>query len=223
MLSRVLEPEVMDTREEALAYDAMDHSEVNRRFVDDVLAAHAAQGLEPKGEWLDLGTGTALIPIELCRRVQGVRVVALDLSRAMLDVAAGNVSAAQLSGRIALVCQDAKRLPYRDGQFAAVTSNSIVHHIPGPAAVLTEAWRVLVAGGLMFVRDLLRPRDDATVKHLVDTYAAGATAHQRQMFDDSLRAALTLEEIRALVQPLGVDPVSVTQTTDRHWTWACRK
>ena len=34
------------------------------------------------------------------------------------------------------------------------------------------------------------------MKRLVDTYAAGATEHQRRMFDDSLRAALTLEEVR---------------------------
>lgn len=223
MLSRVLEPEVMDTPEEARAYDAMDHSEVNRRFVDDVLAAHALRGLEPHGEWLDLGTGTALIPIELCRRVPAVRVVAVDLSQAMLDVARSNVSAAGLAERIVLVCQDAKRLPYPDGQFAAVISNSIVHHIPEPGGVLAEAWRVLARGGLMFVRDLMRPPDDATVKHLVDTYAAGATAHQRQMFDDSLRAALTLDEIRTLVQSLGVDPATVAATSDRHWTWACWK
>ncbi len=46
MLSRVLEPEVMDTPEQASAYDAMDHSEVNRRFVDDVLAAWAERSDE---------------------------------------------------------------------------------------------------------------------------------------------------------------------------------
>jgi ubiquinone/menaquinone biosynthesis C-methylase UbiE len=223
MLCRVLEPEVMDTPEEALAYDAMDHSEVNRRFVDDVLAAYAARGLEPSGEWLDLGSGTALIPVELCSRVQGVRVRALDLSLAMLDVARANVSVAGLSQQIMLVHQDAKGLPYPDGEFAAVISNSIVHHIPEPAGLLAEAWRVLGPGGLMFVRDLLRPADDATVKHLVDTYAAGATDHQRQMFDDSLRAALTLEEVRGLFKPLGVNPQSVAQTTDRHWTWVCWK
>lgn len=63
MLARTLEPEVMDTPEEALAYDSMDHADVNRVFVDDFLAA------DPEaGEILDLGTGTALIPIELCRR-----------------------------------------------------------------------------------------------------------------------------------------------------------
>src|SRR5262245_50831783 len=107
MLSRVLEPEVMDSPEEALAYDAMDHSEVNRRFVDDVLAAYAKRGWAPSGEWLDLGTGTALIPIELCRRVEGVRVRALDLSIAMLDVARANVSVAGLTQQIMLVHQDA--------------------------------------------------------------------------------------------------------------------
>ena len=34
MLPRVLEPEVMDSPEEALDYDEMDHGEVNRQFVD---------------------------------------------------------------------------------------------------------------------------------------------------------------------------------------------
>jgi hypothetical protein len=39
MLDRILEPEFMDTAEEARDYDSMDHAEVNRRFVDDLLAA----------------------------------------------------------------------------------------------------------------------------------------------------------------------------------------
>ena len=73
------------------------------------------------------------------------------------------------------------------------------------------------------VRDLLRPPDEPTLARLVDLHAAGANAHQRQMFADSLRAALTLDEIRALVAGLGFDPAGVRQTTDRHWTWAaCR-
>ena len=44
MLPRTLEPEVMDTAEEAVDYDAMDHGEVNRRFVGDFLRARAAAG-----------------------------------------------------------------------------------------------------------------------------------------------------------------------------------
>ena len=37
--------------------------------------------------------------------------------------------------------QDAKRLPYPSHSFAAVISNSIVHHIPEPGKVLAEMVR----------------------------------------------------------------------------------
>lgn len=218
MLTRVLETEVMDTPEEALAYDAMDHSQVNRVFVTDLLAAGLSDG-----ETLDLGTGTALIPIELCRRHESARVLAIDLSTSMLDLARANVEVAGLTDRIMLDRVDGKQLPYADGRFANVMSNSIVHHIPEPYGALADAWRVLAAGGLMFIRDLLRPADDATVGHLVATYAADATPHQRQLFDDSLRAALSLAEIRVLVERLGQSPDAVMQTSDRHWTWSARK
>lgn len=218
MLARVLEPEVMDTPEEALAYDAMDHAEVNRAFVDDFLAAGAVPG-----EVLDLGTGTAQIPVELCRRDDSFRVTAVDLSVNMLHLARAKIEVAGLTHCIRLARVDAKELPYEKDRFAAVMSNSIVHHIPQPGFALAEAWRVLAPGGLLFVRDLLRPADDAEVARLVDAYTAGATDHQRQLFDDSLRAALSLEEIRRLVADLSLDPGHVRQTTDRHWTWTERK
>src|SRR5262245_44712142 len=59
VLERVLEPEVMDTVEEAVNYDAMDHAEVNRRFVDDLLAVLAGTELAAAGKTcrlMDLGT-----------------------------------------------------------------------------------------------------------------------------------------------------------------------
>jgi ubiquinone/menaquinone biosynthesis C-methylase UbiE len=215
MLPRTLEPEVMDSAAEARDYDAMDHGEVNRVFVADFLAAGGGPG-----PVLDVGTGTAQIPIELCRQHPGARVTAVDMAGHMLAVARENVRRAGLGGRIALERCDAKRLPFGDGSFAAVMSNSIVHHIARPEAVLAEMVRVVRPGGLLFVRDLLRPDDGATLGRLVDLHAAGANAHQRQMFADSLHAALTLAEVRGLVAGLGFDPATVSQTTDRHWTWA---
>jgi ubiquinone/menaquinone biosynthesis C-methylase UbiE len=218
MLPRILEPEVMDTAEEARDYDAMDHAAVNRLFAADFLAAW--DGRIPI---LDCGTGTAQIPIELCRQSAAARVVAIDLAEHMLQQGGENVRRAALQDRIELRCADAKQLPFPPGHFGAVMSNSIVHHIPEPLAVLTEMVRVTVPGGLLFVRDLMRPADEATVRHLVATYAAEANAHQQKMFADSLRAALTLDEIRGLIAALGFDPATVRATSDRHWTWSARK
>src|SRR5205814_1252521 len=107
--------------------------------------------------------------------------------------------------------------------FPGVISNSIVHHIPDPDKVLADMVRVLQPGGVLFVRDLVRPGSDEEVRRLVALYAGDANDHQRAMFEASLRAALTLAEIRLLVAGLSFDPMTVRQTSDRHWTWAVHK
>ena len=213
MLKRVLEPEVMDSEEEAREYDEMDHREVNRLFVSDFLAVH-------RDGWriLDVGTGTSLIPIELCHREKRAIVLAIDASLHMLERGAQNVASEGLVGRIHLERADAKSLTYDAGSFGAVISNSIVHHIEHPQRALAEMVRVLTPGGTLFVRDLLRPPDDKTVKHLVNTYAAGAADRQRDLFDASLRAALGLDEMSALIRGIGISPTGLSQTSDRHWT-----
>lgn len=221
VLRRVLEPEVMDNADDARDYDRMDHAAVNRQFVDDLLATITAAGLEPAdSEVLDLGTGTAQIPIELLRCRPFWRVCGVDLAASMIELARENAAAAALNHRLRLEQADAKRLCYADQAFGVVMSNSIVHHIPQPRDVLAEACRVLRPGGVLFVRDLLRPTGDAEVLRLVETYAAGANDHQRQLFEDSLRAALSLDEVQSIVAGLGHNPRWVTQTSDRHWTWA---
>ena len=171
-LPRILETEVMDTPAEALDYDAMDHAAVNFVFVDDLLAAIASSkfkvqssksehakstlNLEPGTlnsidpdvliDVLDLGTGTALIPIELCSRFEQCRVMACDAAVSMLDQARYNLAAYNFNDRIQLKQVDAKALPFFETKFDVVMSNSIVHHIPEPIGVLREALRVARPG-----------------------------------------------------------------------------
>ena len=230
MLTRRLESEVMDTPDEARDYDAMDHGAVNRLFVDDCLTfcletplSARLTDLDQPLSMLDVGTGTAQIPIELCRRTVTCRVTAIDLAAEMLKLAEFNIKSAGLSDVIHAEFIDAKQMPYADAAFNAVLSNSIVHHIPKPRAVLAEMLRVLRRGGVLFVRDLLRPNTSSDVDRLVTTYAGQENAHSQQMFRDSLHAALTLPEIRDVAGNFGVPPSSVTQTSDRHWTLSWQK
>jgi ubiquinone/menaquinone biosynthesis C-methylase UbiE len=208
----------MDTPEEACDYDAMDHAEVNRRFVADFLAAW--HGLGPV---LDVGTGTAQIPIELCRQHPTIEVVAIDLAEHMLALARLNVDRAGFAKRIRLEKTSGRAMIYADASFPAVMSNSIVHHIPVPRQTIAEMVRVCQPGGVLFVRDLMRPDDKGTLHHLVHTYAGTATAHQQKMFAESLHAALTLDEIRAVVGEFGFAPGTVQASSDRHWTWSACK
>lgn len=237
MFDRVLEPEVMDTAEEARDYDAMDHADVNRRFCDDFLSFATASGRPAPGgitppRVVDFGTGTALIPIELCGRTTGLEVVGIDLAEHMLSLGRLNVQRAGLAERVRLERVDAKGTPYEDGAFGAAISNSIVHHIPDPTQCLTEMWRVTAPGGLFFVRDLHRPESETEVDRLVALYAGepptdpalvASYENQRELFRASLRAALTVAEVAALVTPLGIAASAVRMTSDRHWTLACVK
>ncbi len=227
MLERRLEPEVMDTSEDAHDYNRMDHRTVNRIFVDDFLGFVRANGFDDRLanlrqplRLLDVGTGTALIPIELCSRRVACQIIAIDLAAEMLKLADRNIAKANLASSIQTERIDAKQMPYATGSFDAVISNSIVHHIPEPKAVFAEMARVLQHDGLLFVRDLLRPESLADVDHLVATYAGRENAHSQQLFRDSLCAALTLDEVRDIAVAHGIPVPSVAQTSDRHWTLA---
>jgi ubiquinone/menaquinone biosynthesis C-methylase UbiE len=222
MIPRVLEPEAMETAEEVRQYDAMDHSAVNDRFVADFLWAH---GPCRGGEVLDVGTGTARIPIALARADGQARVLALDLSATMLEQARINIADVGLSSRITGRQGDAKSLlnVFGDSVFEGVISNTIVHHIPDPAPVLEEIARLVAPGGTVMVRDLARPPTQAEVARLVATYAANETPEARALFEASLNAALTLEEARTLIDRLGLAGYELTMTSDRHWTWIWRR
>jgi ubiquinone/menaquinone biosynthesis C-methylase UbiE len=222
MIDRQLETEAMDTAEEAREYDLMDHAAVNARFVADLLDAVVRFGRSDlRGPFVvDVGTGTARIPIELCRAEPSGRVVGVDLAHEMLRVARQNVLSEGLTSRVALERARATALPFRDASAPVVVSNSLIHHLPNPAGAFAEIARIASPGGVVFVRDLLRPASPAAVDRLVDTYAAGATPHQRQLLADSLRAALTVDEVREAIRGLPFAQVSLAETSDRHWTLA---
>lgn len=229
MIERVLEEEVM-TGADAEAYDLMDHTAANIGFVDDLLAAcgdivlpETEEDEQDPAVWLDLGTGNALIPVLFCQRIPDARVLASDFSTDMLDLARYRIEVEGLIQQIQLSHDDAKQLPYEDEAFFGVMSNSIVHHIPEPQAVLAEAVRVVRPSGLLFFRDLARPSSEQQLETLVATYAGEESSEAQRLFAESLRAALTADEMRELVKRLGFSADSVQMTSDRHWTWSARK
>jgi ubiquinone/menaquinone biosynthesis C-methylase UbiE len=220
VLSRVLEAEVMDRPEEVREYDAMDHSAANARFVADFLAVH---GPGRGGEVLDVGTGPARVPIGLCRADRHLRILGVDLAGPMIDLARRNVAVAELTDRIRFARGDAKNLPFPDGRFEAVVSNTIVHHIPDPAPALAEMARLAAPGGTLMVRDLLRPADESELDALVALHAGSEPPSARAMFRDSLLASLTLDEVRAMICRIGLSGDDARTTSDRHWTWIWRR
>jgi ubiquinone/menaquinone biosynthesis C-methylase UbiE len=212
-MERILEPEVMDTWEEAIDYDSMDFTEVNTVF------AQSAINLGPKiGKILDAGTGSARIPIMIAKLSPQWHLTCIDLSANMLKVAAMNVENAGVKSQVKLELVDAKKMPYHNQEFDMVISNSIIHHLPDPLPFFREVKRLLKPNGGLFLRDLLRPHDQETTEHLVEMYTGDCNPRQKQLFRDSLYAAFSLDEITQMLAEAGLTDVKIYQSSDRHWS-----
>ena len=101
----------------------------------------------PPGNVLEIGCGTGLVTRRLRRHLDPtLRLVATDLSKAMLDYARG-----KLGEHIAIEWReaDALKLPFEDGAFGAVVCGFGVMFMPDRQAMLNEARRVLVEGGIL--------------------------------------------------------------------------
>jgi ubiquinone/menaquinone biosynthesis C-methylase UbiE len=214
-IPRVLEPEVMDDAEEASVYDEMDFSATDQLFAER--AAELARGAKVI---VDIGSGNAKIPLAMCALLPlAASVCAVEMSAEMLAVAAKNRTREGVSpDRLHLVTGDAKRLPFAEASVGMVTSNSLVHHIPDPRAVFEEIARITPRGAPILIRDLVRPENDAVLERLLATHVAQASPLQRRLFADSLRAALTVDEVRRTLDECGLADVAVAQITDRHWS-----
>ncbi len=213
-MQRVLEPEYMDTPEEAGNYAAMDFQAVNQAVVDAFLGLGGAACRRV----VDLGTGPGDIPLLLAANSAIPTIVGVDAAATMLALAGPKAQRLGLSQRVRFERADVKALPFANGSFDGVLSNTILHHIPEPIAFLREAARVLAPDGVLMIRDLYRPTSMAEARRLVAVHAAAANPAQQQLLLDSLCAALTLDEARGCVDAAGLQRARVTMTSDRHYT-----
>jgi ubiquinone/menaquinone biosynthesis C-methylase UbiE len=97
---------------------------------------------------LDVGCGTGALLEAILTRAGPVRLVGVDLSRGMLEIARH-----KLGRRARLVAGEAGRLPFAAQRFDLALSSSALHHWPDPAAGLAEIARVLKPGGRLVITD----------------------------------------------------------------------
>lgn len=212
MLKRVLEPEVMDTEQDASEYDAIDNDDVNHTFVTEALSLCP----NPK-RVIDLGTGPGQIPVRLAQLLPQATIVGIDLAERMLELARLKLAEARVDDRVSVIKRDVKATGFDPGSFDLVICNSLVHHMPDPVPLLREIARLARPDAALLVKDLLRPESELALERLLEVYAKHDSVYQRSMFAASLRAALTMEEVEAACAAAGLRDVRIERSSDRHY------
>jgi ubiquinone/menaquinone biosynthesis C-methylase UbiE len=100
---------------------------------------------------VDVGCGTGNLLFEAARRWPAARLVGLDASTGMLDVARREAAALPDSTRVRVgyVEADAAAIRFADDSFDLVMSAFMLQQVPDRAAVLSELFRISSPGGLV--------------------------------------------------------------------------
>jgi demethylmenaquinone methyltransferase/2-methoxy-6-polyprenyl-1,4-benzoquinol methylase len=107
---------------------------------------------------LDVASGTAGVAIQLARRSPNTRVVATDLTLAMLRCGQRKVQEAGLSRRISVGIARGEQLPFSDATFDALTFTYLLRYVADPQATLSELARVVKPGGVAASVEFCVPR-----------------------------------------------------------------
>jgi 2-polyprenyl-3-methyl-5-hydroxy-6-metoxy-1,4-benzoquinol methylase len=214
-MDRVLEPELMDEPEQALAYAKADFEEENQGFVERLLEYFPELASIRNLHILDLGTGPGDIPIRLAKGLPHSHITAVDASMPMIRLAEGAVKAAGLQDRIRLHCERIQTFSLAEPA-QAVVSNSLLHHLPNPLR-FWYAIKTLSPGAAVLVMDLLRPDSKEAAQAIVDQYTANESPILRRDFYNSLLAAFSEDEVAGQLAEMNLSRLLIDVPDDRHW------
>jgi ubiquinone/menaquinone biosynthesis C-methylase UbiE len=200
---RVPEPEVMEEADEVDSYAdaaaARHLSLLDGRFVARLLGEYPADAV------LDVGCGPGQILLDYLRNRRHASPKAFGVG---IDLSFPMVLQARRSGLTAVAVASGEALPFAEGAFDLVFSNSVLHHMAHPERDLAEMARCVSPGGKLLIRDLRRPPRVLTGSHiaLLGRHYAG---RMKQLFEASVRAAYTPSEARGLMGRTRAEPIRV--------------
>ncbi|MBI2832105.1 MAG: class I SAM-dependent methyltransferase [Chloroflexi bacterium] len=105
--------------------------------------------LLPDSQVLDASTGTAGVAMEIARRDGNSRIIGLDVTPSMLEMASRALEKHKLNSRIKLIEGSAEKIPFSDETFDVVVSSYLLRYVKDPHATIGELSRVLKPGGQM--------------------------------------------------------------------------
>lgn len=150
---------------------------------------------------LDLGSGGGLDVILAARKVgPHGRVFGLDMTEEMLDLAKDNQTRTDIENA-EFIKGDLENVPLADESVDVIISNCVINLCENKGKALSEAYRVLRAGGRLAVSDVVTDEDISE-------------PYRTEMLNwiGCINGALTEDEYRSILKSLGFTGITVEET-----------
>jgi len=207
---RILEPEIKDS-DQAGAYAITDFSASNQFFVDALLKDYS----DRLRNVIDIGCGPCDTMVRLANARPHVLITAVDGSAAMIQLAQEAVRGAGHESRISPLQGYIPGLPLDERSFDGILSKYLLHHLPDPTVLWSEARRLGKPGAVIYVMDLIRPVTPARAQQIVEAVTPDEHPILKEDFFNSLCAAFTVDEVKSQLNDTGL-PLEVAQISSLH-------
>jgi demethylmenaquinone methyltransferase/2-methoxy-6-polyprenyl-1,4-benzoquinol methylase len=142
---------------------------------------------------LDVATGTGDFAFEALSILKPEKIIGVDISQGMLDIAQQKIKNRNLSGKFEVKLGDSEQLPFGDGEFDAVTVAYGVRNFENLESGLADIQRVLKVGGKAVVLEFSKPKR-FPIKQLYKLYFNYITPGIGKLFSKDARAYTYLPE-----------------------------
>lgn len=197
MLKRVEEKhqEAISGMESAKQYAEMARKSPRMRyrgFLKEIKSLHI------KGKYLEIGAGVGILTAMIAEEDPDVHITAVEISSDMVTVAQEYIAEKKLQNRIHFVVGDAsdEKIVRKLGKFDLVYCTFTMHHWKDPEKVICNLLKAVENKGILFIHDLKRV-----------WWLYWLPIHNG--FFDSIRAAYTPSEIKAIFQKLGINQYEI--------------
>ncbi len=140
---------------------------------------------------LDVGSGIGKAACGRAKRT-GCQVVGIDLSPRMVEWAKQRARSARVTDQVEFRVADAQQLPFEDGRFDAVITESVLSFVPDKPKALREFMRVTKPGGYIGLNEscwLRIPVPEVVAAFLSGDLFMGAKLETADYYQDLLEAS----------------------------------
>ena len=106
---------------------------------------------------LDIATGTADLAIAAAK-ISGAKIIGIDISEKMLEIAEKKIIKKRLSDRISLIRADSENIPFPDNNFDVAMVAFGVRNFSDLSKGLSEMHRILRNSGMIVVLEFSKPQ-----------------------------------------------------------------